>query len=391
MANSPRVHLKYLDGLRGWASLFVVFHHIWQFVAGQVDLSPLPRWFTVMTVFKYGPLAVTVFIVLSGYSLMIPIVRTVDATFSDGLRGFIRRRALRILPAYYAAFTLSIGLILVVPALRAPGGTPWDLALPALSARNLVLHGALLHNVLEAFQYKGNPPLWSVALEWQIYFVFALAILPVWRRLGEYAAFGVALLIGFVPLPFGGAYAHTWYVGSFAFGMWAAAINFSVHRARYSWTNKVPWGLVCTACLLPVAFWLVKLKGNLNDVDKWVPLVFAHLSVSLATAAFLVRSTNELIVEKKSLLVRAMSHPWSTKLGSFSYSLYLLHYPLLAALCLPLRAAHMDRVLMFATLIVVGIPVMLAACYVFHLAFEKPFIRGRTPTPAAANAASADS
>lgn len=378
MGESSRVHLKYLDGLRGWASLFVVFHHIWQFVAGQVDRGPLPRWFTVMTVFKYGPLAVTVFIVLSGYSLMIPVVRTGGATFSDGLVGFVRRRARRILPAYYATLVFSVLLLAVYPALRHPGDTQWDLALPALSVENLSLHAVLLHNLFESWQWKLNPPLWSVALEWQIYFVFALVLLPLWRRFGPHAALATAFIVGLAPLPFGGAYTHSWYLASFALGMCAAAANFGAWRVRYSWISSVPWGLICGGCLIVVAVWLVVLKGNLNDVDRWGSLVLAHFGVSLAAIAFLIRSTDQLAAGHRSALVRGMSHPWSTTLGECSYSLYLIHYPIVAALCLPLRGWHVSQVMMFAILTLGGTPVILASGYAFHLAFEKPFMRSRS-------------
>ncbi|HYQ16732.1 MAG TPA: acyltransferase family protein, partial [Polyangiaceae bacterium] len=159
MSKPARIHLSYLDGLRGWASLFVVLHHIWQFVVGQVDRPRPPRWFTIMTIFKYGPLAVTLFIVLSGYSLMIPVARSEDGSLSGGRAGFFWRRARRILPAYYATVVVSLALLLLVPAMNRASGTQWDMALPALDAPNLLLHGVLFHNLFEQWQWKLNPPL----------------------------------------------------------------------------------------------------------------------------------------------------------------------------------------------------------------------------------------
>jgi peptidoglycan/LPS O-acetylase OafA/YrhL len=372
------VHLKYLDGLRGWASLFVVFHHFWQFVVGQVERGRLPPWFRLMTVFKFGPLAVTVFIVLSGYSLMIPVVRTSDAAFADGLLGFLRRRARRILPPYYAALAFSVLLLFIFAPLRQPTGTQWDIALPALTLPNLSLHVLLLHNLFQAWQWKLNPPLWSVALEWQIYFLFALVLLPVWRRIGPHATLLFACALCVLPVAWGGAFAHPWYVGSFALGMWAAAGNFSTKLSASTWMAKTPWGVVCVAFLIPVALWLVVLKGDLNDVVHWIPLAAVHSCASIATAAFLIHSTGALMRNRQSTVVRGMSHPWSVTLGGFSYSLYLLHYPLVAVLCVILRVLGVSLAPTFVLLAFVGTPMILVICYAFHLLFEKPYMRPHT-------------
>jgi peptidoglycan/LPS O-acetylase OafA/YrhL len=374
---ASRVHLGYLDGVRGWASLFVVLHHIWQFAVSQTDMGRPPRWFTVMTVFKWGPLAVTVFIVLSGYSLMIPVVRTAGATFSDGLGGFFHRRARRILPPYYATVVVCILLLLVFPSLQRPTGTQWDLALPPLTTTGLSLHAVLMHNLFEQWRWSLNPPLWSVALEWQIYFLFALLLLPIWRRLPPPAVVAAAFAIGFAPLPFGGAFAHTWYVGSFACGMWASAANFAKGLSGRHSMVRAPWNLVTVALLAPVAYWLAIRKGDLNDVHHWAWLVAVHTCVSFATAAFLAGSTAAIGRKETTPLLRALAHPISARLGAFSYSLYLLHYPLVALLYLPLRLAHIRPVHIFGLLVVVGVPVILGVSYAFHLAFEKPFLRGK--------------
>ena len=138
-------------------------------------------------------------------------------------------------------------------------------------------------------------------------------------------------------------------------------------------------------CLAPVAVWLVVLKGNLNDVDNWPPLVFAHMSASLAAVAFLLRSTRELAAGRPSLLVRALAHRSSVALGSFSYSLYLLHYPLLAVVCVALRSYQLSQLTVFCVLLA-GVPPILGVCHLFHLLFEKPFMSSRSPSKALAAA-----
>src|SRR3954451_8561058 len=201
--SSHRMHFKYLDGLRGIAALFVVLYHLWQFVITRPDLGQPPGWFKVLSVLKLGPFAVSVFIVLSGYCLMLPIARLEQPALAGGLAQFIQRRARRILPAYYAALAASIGLMIAAPGLRAPTGSQWDIALPALTPASILTHITLTHNLFEKWQWTINPPLWSAALEWQIYFVFALALLAIWRRGGPIAALGAAYGLGLLPILFG--------------------------------------------------------------------------------------------------------------------------------------------------------------------------------------------
>src|SRR5665213_1519018 len=80
-------------------------------------------------------------------------------------------------------------------------------------------------------------PMWSIALECQIYVVFALLLVPVWRRFGPWAQLAVALAIGLAPqLLFRGALAYTapWLLGLFAMGVVAA-------RGRVRITGWLRW------------------------------------------------------------------------------------------------------------------------------------------------------
>ena len=100
---SAHARTRWLDGLRGCAALFVVLHHMW---LSSWPFFPNDRgpWFLGWLL--YGHLGVAVFIVVSGYSLTLAPVRAGGA-LKGGARRFLRRRAWRILPAYWAALTLS--------------------------------------------------------------------------------------------------------------------------------------------------------------------------------------------------------------------------------------------------------------------------------------------
>src|SRR4051794_40542870 len=95
----PSLQLNFLDGLRGLSALYVAAYHAFLFTGHAGDAEkhlPVIGWFLL-----YGYLGVPVFIVLSGFVLMLPVVsRGRGLELPGGARKFIRRRARRILPPY---------------------------------------------------------------------------------------------------------------------------------------------------------------------------------------------------------------------------------------------------------------------------------------------------
>src|SRR5262245_58820437 len=92
-----------LDGIRGLAALFVVFHHCYLMSFPGYPAITGPGWAGWMI---YGHLAVVVFIVLSGFSLAVSPAR--HDWDLGGKKRFAVRRAWRILPPYWAALVFSL-------------------------------------------------------------------------------------------------------------------------------------------------------------------------------------------------------------------------------------------------------------------------------------------
>src|SRR5947209_5168121 len=91
-------------------------------------------------------------------------------------------------------------------------------------------HLLLVHNANPAWLFSINPPMWSIAVEWQIYFIFALLLLPVWRAAGNGAALLVAFVLGLSPIyllpsSFNIEWSCPWYIGLFAMGLVAANVG----------------------------------------------------------------------------------------------------------------------------------------------------------------------
>jgi len=220
---SGRLHIDFVDSLRGLAALYVVMHHILFYFWppwGQPPRNPLVR--VANEFFSYGRYAVAIFIVLSGFCLALPVIK--EGRMRHTFGQFIWRRARRILAPYYAALILSLLFIAVTGTARTQ--TIWD------DSVNLTWLGATA-NFLAVQNWFGaqafgqiNYAFWSVAVEWNIYFFFPL-ILWLWAKLGSRAlATGLILPVTIALAWFWKdghwAYQNIQFLGLFALGMYAA-------------------------------------------------------------------------------------------------------------------------------------------------------------------------
>lgn len=360
--------LEFLDGIRGLAALYVALFHLAAIGAAPgAPHAAAPNWM------RHGHLAVDVFIVLSGYCLMLPVARSAQGVLKGGVGEYLLRRTRRILPPYYVAVAISL-LLLMVQAAMERRGLAGIWRSPDFEPANLAAHLLLIHNLNAEWSSAINTPLWSVATEWQIYFLFPAILLPLWRGGGLAPAVAAGFLIGLAPgwlLPDGGdlAWACPWYVGLFALGMAAAAINWRDGRAEAA-LRRLPWGALALLLGGVVVFGYPWLEGRLVLQDTVAGLAAAALIVHCGALARAGRSD-------QSVLLRLLQARPAVVLGAFSYSLYLMHLPawkfvapLNKALALPPNQEFLFRLL-------VGVPFALGACWLFYLAFERPTTRGR--------------
>jgi peptidoglycan/LPS O-acetylase OafA/YrhL len=369
----PRLHLAYLDGLRAVAAFYVVLFHA---LLGLSQSALVGPWRVLRRVFAYGHEAVAIFIVLSGFCLMLPVVRSQPERLEVELGKFVGRRAFRILPPYFAALAGSIALLVVFPILRTPGsGTIWDNTLPGLEVGAIASHLLLIHNWSSAWGYQINGPLWSVATEWQIYFCFPLLLLPAWRRLGMVGTLAVAAAFGYAPLLFAPTQAGVaipWYLLLFALGMAAAAIAFSRQALPARLRARLRWRPLCNA------LWLTCLLLSSAGARLWFGLKpLADLLVGLASAALLISLSAQAVSGARGRLLDWLESRPLVALGHFSYSLYLTHLPVLALCYFALRPLHWPPIASMLALALLGVPASLLVAYAFHLGVERRFIRVR--------------
>lgn len=179
--------LPALDGLRGVAVLLVIWCHIRGFTFG-----PSTEWLLEFKAAS-GFLGLYLFFVLSGFLLFLPYARVfVGHGKWPSVRRFYMRRALRILPVFYAAILLLLVLARIPPTA--------SLVPPFPRLRILATLFTLFHDIRQDTWFyilQTDTPLWSLAIEWQYYLVLpalALGLRFLHRRYGNKGV--VAGLIG---------------------------------------------------------------------------------------------------------------------------------------------------------------------------------------------------
>ncbi len=398
--SAPR--FAFLDGLRGLAAFYVLLHHAALEVPATGLSAPAGL---VRGLLRHGHFAVAIFIVLSGYCLMLPVARDPDHRLRGGIVGYLGRRARRIMPPYYAALIACWLLIALVPGLDRLDHARWDRALPAMTPGVVVSHLLLVHNLDDRWIFKVDPPMWSVATEWQIYLLFP-GLLALWRRHGLATSVATAFAFGFALAALSNATGNPalsklcpWYLGLFTLGMAGAAtcqggtggLPTSVPGRSHWWASHQCHPIMVRGrALVPGAIALVLAGVAMAGGTDRVVLIL-DLLIGAATAALITRCAHlstRGAQHPKRLILRLLEPRWLVGLGSFSYSLYLIHFPILAVGSLILRGWGWGPELRLVALLLVVAPLCLVAAYGFHRAFERWLLPAPAPslvrqTPAA--------
>ncbi|OKH54196.1 acyltransferase [Calothrix sp. HK-06] len=368
---TKKLHLSYLDGLRGLTALYIVLVHVEPNIEASLPLF----WSAFVKLLRYGGFAVVIFVVMSGYVLMLPVSRSEEGYIPGGLSNFFKRRARRILPPYYAALTFCFLLALGIFLLEIFNGFIWNSVAgagpfrPKFNLIDILSHLFLIHNLSSDTHMSINPPMWSVATEWQIYFIFPLLLLPVRRRFGIVATIAVAYITGLIPtITFDGFFEPAFYIGIFSLGMLAAEIGFSQKPKFIAIKNSLPWNL------LSIVF------AAIGFITEWRKLGL-HICVGysffgLAVVCLFISCTKSIVDAEKTpnILLKFFQQPWLIAVGTFSYSLYLTHGPILVLVRYWLFNLNLSPSMFAAASYIVGLGASLMFAYLFYLAFERPFM-----------------
>jgi peptidoglycan/LPS O-acetylase OafA/YrhL len=356
-----RGRLSGLDGLRGLAALYVLLGHCWLLSYPGFPANHGPYWTGSL---MFGHLAVVFFLVVSGFSLAVGPARA-GWTLPGGVGVFARRRAWRILPPYWAALAFSVIIAwAIVPQPHS--------AVP--TAGTVAVYGLMLQDV--AVAPTPNGAFWSIAVECELYLVFPLLLL-LRRRLGGPAMVALATLpvvalgllvprVASVPPVDKLSWLTPQLAPLFAFGLAGAGIVVARDRIR-----RLPWPWLAALAAAPVLAVMIG-AGTVWTVRHyfWIDLALGPALVLLLVAV----STG-----RPAALVRLLDTGPVNGLGRFSYSLYLVHLPIVVSVSRTLTGHHLvPRGLpLFLVTLAVAVPLALGFARLFAGVLEVPFQRHR--------------
>lgn len=362
--------LPALEGLRGLAALVVVVHHsllaTLPLLAGPYGVGPGPLRGTLQWWLTYSPLhvlwgggeAVVVFFVLSGFVLSLPSAR--------GGRGV---RALSYYPSRFVRLYLPVWGALVFAALLhvaviagGPASGEGDWWLSAFHERlslQAVREDAGLLSV-----HTGHmallPVLWS--LRWEV--LFSLALPPLLavavRALRTRLACALLMSACAAALLWHGSSEYLLELPPFVLGVALAFRHADIARlaralARRTWWSAPAQLLLGAACVcaLSADWWLVR---SSPERQTGIAALLVATGAALTVVAALTLGPFE-----SFLCSRAMA--WT---GRRSYSLYLIHCPIVVALAIA------TGVLFSPAYLLAAVALSLAAAAAFHRLVEAP-------------------
>jgi peptidoglycan/LPS O-acetylase OafA/YrhL len=291
-----KTRLPAVDFLKAVAAQLIVLHHLAAYgpISEAVqDVAPM----LISWLYDHGRMAVQVFLVVGGY-LTARSLSPNGRPFAGSHLAAIANRYLRLAVPFLAALLLAIVCAAVARALGDDDYVPSAPRLAQLAAHALLLPGLLGHEALTAGA-------WYVAIDLQL---FAAMIL-----LSGLAASAprVPRLLPLLALALMAA-------SQFGFNRDAALDNWAIYFFGAYGLGAATWwatrsrrstGLLALVAALTVAALLTDFRGR--------------LAVALATAAVLA------LAGRLPRIGELLALPGTARLGSISYSLFLIHFPVL--------------------------------------------------------------
>jgi len=344
-ANSPRAgpdKLHAIQALRGIAALLVVLYHGSLFFLDSYRALPLGGLF----LFCFA--GVHIFFVLSGF--IICTVHHGDIGRPRTLWTYAKKRFMRIYPIYWITLALL---------------SCWYLSAGAFTPRDVVENIALLR-MPERFI---NPVCWTLSFEVLFYLLFGLLILN--RGVGGIAlalwvlGIGATALLD-VRIPFFQTFVFFKYAALFLIGLAASMVYLHARTqpaaARHRLARSA--GLAGLAVFALTAGYCVATR--LIDWNTWALVLAFGLAAGMFMLATLSDRYEHFFRRRKLLAV----------LGDASYSIYLVHLPLLSQ-AVPYARAQVPGsdpwliALLFGALCALT----LLAGWLLHMGVERPLLR----------------
>jgi peptidoglycan/LPS O-acetylase OafA/YrhL len=335
-------HFGALDGLRCLSIVPVVWHHS--------TPRPLPG------LLGKGPAGVDLFFCISGFLITTLLLREKSRTGQVALSGFYARRALRILPLYYAVLLSYVAFAVLLPASAAQRAHFFH-TLPyyASFTANWFADFGVAYPILFSFA-------WSLCVEEQFYAFWPWLVRSLSKRGALLAMLTLLTCDAAAERGFSSTLLPT---GSLALRIvtsFAAPIGLGAILAL---GLDVPRGFALLARVLGHAWSAPLALALVIALLVWpsAPLFGFQLALTALVGACVIRERHGLA---RPLRARAVSY-----VGRVSYGLYLLN---LTAIGL-IRRAFPDHISSSVFVFTLSFPLALVLAALSHRYFEAPFLR----------------
>lgn len=366
------VRIPAIEGLRAWLAWAVVFYHLSNATNFDAHLNLSERADAI------GSGAVMIFMMVSGF-----VITGLLLTRQEAWIPFITRRAFRLFPAYWIALGLGVVAMLIRPDVFANVSWVSDPAFVADLAYHSANNQAVFDAPVEQALYhitllQGLPPpsymphsattilgpAWSLTVEWQFYLV---APFLVWMARTQARALilvlaAAVLLFGMNRGWQGDALSITAlpnFLYLFVIGIFSRiALPYIPKHAGFGWAAAVALVAIGTqAGIAPsIAIWLAFVVLIARAPDHATPEARRGLLDRAFKAAF--------------------ESPLATYLGDRSYSVYILHSPLLVFAGYFIYPLHdFTRTEALLVMLAVVVPTILIASDLMYRFVERPMIR----------------
>jgi peptidoglycan/LPS O-acetylase OafA/YrhL len=358
----------------------VLAFHCWLSLDAAVPLQIGPWQLDATSPMQHGYLGVHLFLLLSGFCLTYPLCGQSASDLRLDLRRFALRRAWRILPPYYVALALFSLRPVLEGALRLALGKDAS-GVQLYTTGQIVSHFLMIHNFSPGWVRTINGSFWSLALEWQLYMVFPLLVWG-FRRFGPARTLAVVLLVTLsyrswvylnvvgpgdriytAPHALGCFFAYTTLPGrlfEFSLGM-LAAVLMAGRRELLSpeWSRRYLWGALAAMGLAYIL------------AHGWSP--FAPVTDVVWGLAFFC-----LLMYAGGCWAQGggwFGSKLLVRLGLISYSVYLIHEPLVRRAGAFLQPMHLGLMGELAAYGLIVAPVAVLCGWMYYRFVESRFLR----------------
>jgi peptidoglycan/LPS O-acetylase OafA/YrhL len=354
--------LESLDGLRGVAALVVVFTHallsqpvFWDHVTG-VAPNTIISWligYTPLRLLWAGDKAVILFFILSGFVLTIPWTTGRNRAYPI----FLLSRICRIYLPYCVAMLIGAVLATKLGGHLIPGASGWINMYGWAGQVNEDTLPSVLLVLQNSYSTWLNNATWSLVWEMRVSVIFPLLVIPVvrWGWMGTiavsvflWAAFGLGQAVDSVN-PVMSAYIGDPHKIFFYATYFLVGSIMARYRGILTKLGSVQNGAVATSLFLAgMAYWLIHWPTNeLLNIPGGILVIIAAISTGPIN--------------------RFLNKPVTQWLGQVSYSLYLVHVPIIMSLNYWLSPS-----ISHAKIAILSIFLSLMVAEVFYRIIEQP-------------------